>query len=129
MMDQIFSVLMSEAFGSSDREAYISGWALSSIWGDAEGAEVPQARIDALGSIWDAAHLSIKDIRAASGLSQAAFARHLCIPKRTVEDWERGARACPGYLRLLIAEHFGIFRRYEVCKADDPGCSFAWFRN
>ena len=129
MMDQIFSVLMSEAFSSSDREAYISDWALSSIWEDAEGAEVPQARVDALGSIWDAAHLSIKGIRAASGLSQDAFARHLCIPKRTVEDWERGARACPGYLRLLIAEHFGVFRRYEVYRADDPGCSFAWFRN
>lgn len=129
MMDQIFSALMSEAFGSSDREAYISDLALSSIWGDAEGAELPADRLDTLGSIWDAAHLSIKDIRAASGLSQAAFARHHCIPKRTVDDWERGARACPGYLRLLIAEHFGIFRRYEVCKADDPGCSFTWFRN
>ena len=131
MTDKIFAAAWAEALSGAytDRDAYISDLALSSIWGDAEGAEVPQARIDALGSIWDAAHLSIKDIRAASGLSQAAFARHLCIPKRTVEDWERGARACPGYLRLLIAEHFGIFRRYEVCKADDPGCSFAWFRN
>lgn len=114
MSDQIFSALMSEAFGSSDREAYISDWALSSIWGDAEGAEVPQARIDALGSIWDAAHLSIKHIRAASGLPRTAFAEHLCIPYRTVQDWELGARACPGYLRLLIAEHFGVFRRPEA---------------
>lgn len=115
MTDIIFAAAWAEALSGAytDRDAYISDLALSSIWGDPEGAELPQARIDALCSIWDTAHLSIRDIRAASGLSQAAFARRLCIPKRSIEDWERGARTCPDYLRLLLAEHFGIFRRPE----------------
>ena len=77
-------------------------------------AEVPADRLDTIGSIWDAAHMSIKDIRTVSGLSRTAFAEHLCIPYRTVQDWELGTRACPGYLRLLIAEHFGVFRRPEA---------------
>ena len=116
MMDNIFAAAWAEALSGAyaDRNSYVSDLALSSIWGDAEATEVPADRLDTLGSIWDAAHLSIKDIRAASGLSRTAFAEHLCIPYRTVQDWERGLRACPGYLRLLIAEHFGIFHRPEA---------------
>lgn len=115
MNDHLFSTIFSDALAASDRDAFISDWALSSAWGDAEDAEIPAARIEAIGSIWDAAHMSIKDIRSASGLSQIAFARHLCIPRRSVEDWERGLRTCPDYLRLLIAEHFGFFHRPEGC--------------
>ena len=116
MNNKIFSVAWTEAISGAyaDRDAYVSDLALSSIWGDGEDAETPADRLDTLSSIWDAAHMSIKDIRAASGLSRTAFAEHLCIPYRTVQDWERGLRACPGYLRLLIAEHFGIFRRPEA---------------
>ena len=115
MTDKIYATLMAEAFASSDRETYISDWALSSIWGGAEDAGIPQARIAALGDIWDVAHLSIKDIRKASGMSQVAFAQHVCIPRRSIEDWERGVRTCPDYLRVLLAEHFGLFHRPEDC--------------
>lgn len=113
MNNKIFSAAWTEALSGAyaDRDSYVSDLALSSIWGDAEDAEVQADRLDTIGSIWDAAHMSIKDIRTASGLSRTAFAEHLCIPYRTVQDWELGARACPGYLRLLIAEHFGLFRR------------------
>lgn len=116
MTDKMFAAAWAEAISGAyaDRDSYVSDLALSSIWGDAEDAEVQADRLDTLGSIWDAAHMSIKDIRTASGLSRTAFAEHLCIPYRTVQDWELGARACPGYLRLLIAEHFGIFRRPEA---------------
>ena len=110
MTDTIFAAAWAEALSGAyaDRDAYISDWALSSIWGDAEDAEIPQERIDVLGGIWDAAHLSIKDIRAAAGLSRPAFAEHLLIPYRTVQAWELGDRSCPDYLRLLLAEHFGL---------------------
>ena len=117
MTDTIFAAAWAEALSGAyaDRDAYVSGWALSSIWGDAEDAEIPQERIAALGSIWDTAHLNIKDIRKASGLSRTAFAEHLCIPYRTVQAWELGDRSCPDYLRLLLAEHFGLIheRRTE----------------
>lgn len=116
MTDKVFAAAWAEAISGAyaDRDAYVSDLALSSIWGDGEDTEIPADRLDTLGRIWDAAHMSIKDIRTASGLSRTAFAEHLCIPYRTVQDWELGARACPGYLRLLIAEHFGIFHRPEA---------------
>ena len=54
-----------------------------------------------LGSIWDLAHMSVAEIRAKTGLSQAKFAERFCIPRRTVENWEsRGG--CPDYVRLLL---------------------------
>ena len=116
MTDKIFAAAWTEALSGAyaDRDSYVSDLALSSIWGDAEETEVPVDRLDTLGSIWNAAHMSIKDIRTASGLSRTAFAEHLCIPYRTVQDWELGTRTCPDYLRLLIAEHFGLFRRPEA---------------
>lgn len=116
MTDKMFAAAWAEAISGAyaDRDAYVSDLALSSIWGDAEDAEVQADRLDTIGSIWDAAHMSIKGIRTASGLSRTAFAEHLCIPYRTVQDWELGARTCPDYLRLLIAEHFGLFRRPEA---------------
>lgn len=46
---------------------------------------------------------SIKEIRQATGLSQAKFCEALNIPKRTLEDWEQGKRACPEYVAELIA--------------------------
>lgn len=116
MTDKMFAAAWAEAISGAyaDRDAYVSDLALSSIWGDAEDAEVQADRLDTIGSIWDAAHMSIKGIRTASGLSRTAFAEHLCIPYRTVQDWELGTRTCPDYLRLLIAEHFGLFRRPEA---------------
>lgn len=46
----------------------------------------------------------IKSIRAAAGLTQAAFAAAYGIPKRTYEAWEMGERTPPPYvIRLLEA--------------------------
>ena len=43
-----------------------------------------------------------REIRDMTGLSQAAFAAALNIPKRTIENWESGARKCPEYVTALI---------------------------
>ena len=56
---------------------------------------------------------SIKEIRQSTGLSQAKFCEVLNIPKRTLQDWEQGARKCPEYVVELIA--------YRV--ANDPNIS------
>ena len=47
--------------------------------------------------------MTIKEIRAASGLTQKAFAELLGIPKRTIENWEGGQRQPPTYIVKLIA--------------------------
>lgn len=109
--DKLFHGLWVEAIASVDRDAFISDWSLSSAWGDALDADSPADRIDLLARLWDAAHLTIRDIRAHTGLSQAAFATRYCIPTRTVEDWERGVRTCPDYLRLLLEESAGLYER------------------
>ena len=45
----------------------------------------------------------IRTIRAETGMSQVAFGAALHIPRRTLEDWEAGARSCPAYVVELIA--------------------------
>lgn len=109
--DKLFFTLFGDAIASPDRDAFVSDWSLSSVWGDAPDADIPADRIETLGQLWDVAHLTIRDIRAHTGLSQAAFAVRYCIPRRTVENWESGVRSCPDYLRLLLAESAGVYKR------------------
>ena len=111
MTDKLFCTLFAAALTSAERDAFVSDWSLSSVWGDAPDADIPAVRIDLLARLWDAAHLTIRDIRQHTGLSQAAFATRYCIPTRTLEDWERGVRSCPDYLRLLLAQATGEYQR------------------
>ena len=113
MTDKQFCALFGAALVSADRDAFVSDWALSTIWGDPEGVEIPADRIAAISDIWDVAHASIRDIRAYIGLTQAAFCTRFCIPRRTVEDWEAGRRSCPDYVRLLLAQASGMYARPE----------------
>lgn len=46
--------------------------------------------------------MTIRELRARTGLTQAAFAAALHIPKRSVENWEGGVSAPPAYLVELI---------------------------
>ena len=46
--------------------------------------------------------MTIKQLRASTGLSQAKFAKLLNIPTRTVEDWEGGRHSPPKYVIKLI---------------------------
>ena len=47
----------------------------------------------------------IKEARLKAKLTQSEMSERLKIPKRTIEDWERGTRKPPEYVeRLIIAE-------------------------
>ena len=46
--------------------------------------------------------MTIKQLRATTGLSQAKFAKLLDIPTRTIEDWESGRHKPPDYVVKLI---------------------------
>lgn len=66
---------------------------------------------DQIGMIWDAYHMSVKELRATTGLSQAAFADRFLVPRRTVESWEStssSGRECPFYTRMMIADLLGL---------------------
>ena len=115
MTDKQFYSIFSDALSneSASREAFVSDWALSSIWDD--GQDIPEDRIAEIGDIWDVAHLTICDIRQHTGLSQTKFATRFCIPRRSIEDWESGARKCPDYLRLLLAQTVGLYNDRRIC--------------
>lgn len=104
MTDKEFCLLFGEALNSSARDAFVSDWAMSSMW--TEDAD-PIRLAEICGAVWDLAHLSVADIRAHTGLTQAAFAARFCIPIRTVQNWElRGG--CPPYVRLMMARLSGM---------------------
>lgn len=113
MTDKQFYFAMGEALTSSDRDAYVSDLALSSAFVDDPSnppEEIDAELIEALGNIWDVAHMGIAEMRQSTGLSQIAFGQRFLIPRRTVQDWEVGARECTVYLRVLLADACGLLR-------------------
>ena len=108
-----FSILWGEALATGDRDYYISEWSTSIIWGPQEEmADNDLLTIAAyLGKLWDAAHMTVRELCTAAGLTQTDFAVRFCIPKRTVEDWCAGKRTPPDYLRLMIADAIGLLPR------------------
>ena len=61
-----------------------------------------------LSNIWDLAHLSMRELVSRTGMSQTAFAKQVGIPLRSVQDWCCEKRACPAYVRFLLAEHYNL---------------------
>ena len=109
-----FSTIFGDALRVSDRSEFISEYALSSIWNDDPDDDIPSERLHQLGMIWDAAHISIRDIRVATGLSQVKFCEAFAIPLRTIQHWEGGTREAPLYTRLLLANAVGIIDLNEI---------------
>ncbi len=111
MTDKQFLLCVSEVDNYSDRDAYVSDLALSSMWGDSEDAEIPQARIEFLAQLWAACHRSVKDIASAAGLSHRKLAERFCVPYRTVENWGSGINVPPAYVLLMMQECLGLLQR------------------
>lgn len=101
---------ITEAINYSDRDAYVSDLALSSIWDDCETAPIPADRLEMLGACYDAVHRSMRDISAAAGLSNRKLAERFSIPYRTMENWCSGYRECPLYTRLMMQEILGMIK-------------------
>ena len=47
-----FNIFWSEALASDDREAFVSDWTLSSIWGDEPETDIPGDRAYHLDELW-----------------------------------------------------------------------------
>lgn len=115
MTCKLYAQLMAAADKSDDRDAYISEWSMSDVFGERVPGNVEwMERVDALGRMWDAAHLTVQDIRAATGLSQVKFAQRFGMSRRSVEQWEGQHRHCPAYVRLLLAESVGLYQPPEL---------------
>lgn len=91
----------------ASQAAFLNNVTLS-IPDDADGCVDLDAEKERLSTIWEMAHLSMRELVARTGLSQTAFAKQAGVPLRTVQDWCGEKRACPTYVRFLLAEHFGL---------------------
>ena len=112
MTDKQFNAAFTAALSSPDRDAFVSDWALSSLFAGAdEAAPVDPALVEELGQVWDVAQMPMADIRAATGMTQASFEARWCIPRRTWENWEAGVTKCPPYVRLLLLQAEGLYHR------------------
>lgn len=100
---------LQEVQNYTNRDAFISDLAMSSILGMSEG-NVPHELLEGLGMLYDAVNRNIKEIASAAGLSQRGLAERFAIPYRTVEDWATGRLECPMYVKLMMQEILGLLR-------------------
>ena len=73
-----------------------------------DDAKEDASQKERLADIWNVAHMSMRELVGAAGLSQTAFAKKAGIPPRTVQDWCGERRECPVYVKFLLAEHYGL---------------------
>lgn len=102
MTDKQFYLIYTEALASTDRDAFVSDWALSSIWGDDSDEDI-QSRAEEIRKTWDVAHMSVQDLCSRAGIGQSELSRKFCIPLRTVQNWFGGQNRCPQYIILMMA--------------------------
>ena len=103
-----YHLALTEIENYTDRDAFVSDLALSSAFPEDSDLSVTASE---LVLIWDAYHMTIRDLRTAAGLSRMDFSRRFRIPIRTIENWEctgQNYRECPVYVRLLIADAIGL---------------------
>ena len=89
------------------KEAFLNNVTLSAE-DDAAGCVDLDAEKVRLDKIWTAAHMSVKDMVEAVGLSKTAFAKETGIPFRTIQNWSLEERTPPAYIRFLLAEHYKL---------------------
>ena len=117
MTNKDFYTIWGAALAAPDREMFTAEWATSIVWGDPdELTDDDLLRIaDYCGKLWDAAHMSVRQIKDAAGMTQAQLAERFCMPKRTIENWcvsgGKESRKCPDYIRLMMLEALGIVSR------------------
>ena len=112
MNPKTFNILFSEALSQPNSDIFVSEWATSSLFDPSPDGPAPDYNkiTEQLKQIHRLAHISLPELRAISGLTQAAFAERFCIPRRTVEGWEAKG-TCPSYVRLMLAQLLGITKR------------------
>lgn len=95
------------ADSEASRAAFLNNITLS-VPDDASGCIDLDAEKARLSTIWDLAHLPMRELVARTSLSQTTFAKRAGVPLRTVQDWCGEKRACPTYVRFLLAEHYNL---------------------
>lgn len=56
---------------------------------------------------------ALKAARAATGMTQQAMADQTLIPKRTLQDWERGIAAPPPYVQRFVLNELATMKKED----------------
>lgn len=105
MPDKTFYTMLYDASNYTDRDAFASDWALSSVWDGDPREPVELAHL--CGRVWDIAHLTVRSIRSMTGLTREMFAYQIGASPRTVETWEQTGKT-PPYVIVLLARVYGL---------------------
>ena len=62
-------------------------------------------------TLWQVLEMSMKDLVGISKLDMAKFSRRFVIPYRTLQSWCDGTNPCPIYVKLILAELLGVYKR------------------
>lgn len=108
MTDRLFEKLWKDALAQPQKELYIAEYGYPD-WFDEIGGDVTEI-VQVLENIYDVARMSVREIIAHTGLTQAGFSAKFCIPLRTIENWATEKRDCPDYVRLMMCRELGILR-------------------
>lgn len=101
---KIYQTICEDALTANDRDAFVSGWAVSGAF----CGDPTQERIEMIGAIYDAMHRSVRDIASAAGMSQRKLAERFIIPYRTMENWCGGQNPCTDYARVMMQQLLGL---------------------
>ncbi len=109
MTNEQLTLAFSEACNYTDEDAFVSDLALSAAFLPPEDpdAQLDPALPEQLRRIWTVARAPFRELLGELGLTQSACSRRFAIPLRTVQGWTLGERACPPYVRLMLAQLVG----------------------
>lgn len=116
MTDKLFAKLWKDALAQPNKDLYINEYGYPE-WFDEISADTSKI-IQTLEDIHKVAHMSVRDIISASGLTQSAFAIKFCIPRRTIGDWATGKRKCADYIRLMFSIYLGFLKLDKECECE-----------
>ena len=112
MKDKLFAKLWEDALVQPDRDMYVAEYGYPDWFDDI--SQDTEKVVEILENIHDVAHMSVKNLIYASGLTQAYFAVKFCIPLRTIENWATEKRKCTDYTRLMIARQLGLIKQENL---------------
>ena len=55
--------------------------------------------------------IQLKNAKKTAGLTQQAMADLMLIPKRTIEDWERGKNTPPSYVQRFVLNELDSLKK------------------
>jgi hypothetical protein len=104
-----FEMLWIAAVESVSEHVFINDTAMNMIWGDI-GCEdfVPAKRIEFLKGLWQAAHMTLEEFRAVSGLSMMALCMKMGITRDNWIAWENEPLSMPECARIMLARALHI---------------------